>query len=422
MQRTTIRLQALLGLDAKKRGVIGFFKSPIFDVRLLLGAISVALITLAMLPYLNFEHEHTPPRIARGEHGFQISSLAFSPSGTRLATTDNAGRVKLRAREKDWQNERFLNFPGYARSVAFSPDGRSLAAAGYSPHICLWDLHSTRSTPINTMPSPTEEATRVLFSPDGQTLAVWVAAEGTVRLWNLATWQERKVLNHLSPVLNIAFSPDGRRMVTGGRDDLSIRLWDLETGSRLALLMDDDCSLCYPTALAFSPDGALLASASLGENCIRLWDLNSRRAFRIFAGHARSVNSVAFSPDGNLLATASNDGTLGLWAVETGQRRVSMDAKATALRTVAFSPDGRTLVLATGDDDDLRWWDVAELLRPSTETPNATTSRSPPIVSLERRSRLALAEQLVDRERVGNRENREALTGFDLPDGPLNKV
>ena len=114
--------------------------------------------------------------------------------------------------------------------------------------------------------------------------------------------------------------------------------------------------------LAFSPDGALLASASFPERHVRLWDLNTRRMCRVFAGHARSVNSVAFSPDGSLLATAGNDGMLGLWTVATGQRRHSLDSQATCLRTVAFSPDGRTLVLATEDDDDVRLWDVAELL------------------------------------------------------------
>ena len=70
-----------------------------------------------------------------------------------------------------------------------------------------------------------------------------------------------------------------------------------------------------------------------------------------------------FPRDGSLLATAGNDVMVGLWTVATGQRWVSLDGQATWLPTVMFSPDGRTLVQASGDDDDIRLWDLADLLR-----------------------------------------------------------
>jgi WD40 repeat protein len=116
------------------------------------------------------------------------------------------------------------------------------------------------------------------------------------------------------------------------------------------------------TVLTFSPDGAFLASANQGDHHVRLWDLKTRRACRVFIGHTRPVKSIAFSPDGSLLATAGDDGTFALWNVATGQRQASLDCRATCLVAVAFSPDGRTLVVATGDDDDVRSWDLAELL------------------------------------------------------------
>ena len=329
-----------------------------FDVRLV-GAIVVALIILAELLTPESAQSLAQPWIAQGDVGIQVTSFAFSPTGDRMATTNTSGRVALRAREKGWQTERSLDFRGYACAVAFSPDGRLLAVGGYASSICLWDLRSASCEPATTMVVPIRRATHLLFSPDGKSLAFTTNHDGTVFLWDLEKRRERIVINHPSTVSSIAFSPDGRWLATGGRDDRSIILWSLETGARSPLLENGP----GPTiALAFSPYGALLASANVWERHVRLWDLNTRRECRIFVGHTRSLNSVAFSPDGLLLATAGNDGMLGLWEVATGERLVSLEVQATSLRTVAFSPDGRTVVLASSNDDNIRLWDLDELL------------------------------------------------------------
>ena len=359
MRRIIIRRWPIRGQGAEEREVLGFFKFRIFDVRLL-GAIAAALITLARLSSSGPDQQLARSRIGRGEVGVQVTSFAFSPTGKQIATTNTAGRVTLRAQEGGWPIERFLDFAGYATVVAFSGDGRSVAAAGFGPGICVWDLRSPRCEPATVLTVPIQRATHLLFSPDGQSLAVTTDLDGTILLWDLALRRERMVLHQPSPVMSIAFSPDGRWLATGGgREDRSILLWDLETGTRRVLVEN---GAGPAVAIAFSPDGALLATSSFAEHLVRLWDLKTRRVRRVFDGHARSVNSVAFSPDGSLLATAGNDGMLGLWTVATGQQRIRLDSQATCLRTVAFSSDSRTLVLATEDDDDVRLWDLAEFL------------------------------------------------------------
>ena len=334
------------------------FKLLIFDVRLL-GMVALALFILSRQANREPGPKLGPSRIIRGEHGVQLTSLAISPTGRRVATTNSDGRIILRAPEGGWLIERSLDFPGYARAAAFSPDGRTLAAVGSAPGFCLWDLTSPTSQPATVQAVPIRRATRVLFSPDGQSLAVKTEVGRTILLWDLAIGQERMVLRYPAHLACIAFSPDGRWLAAGGMTDRLIALWNLQTGSRQTLLEDGPGQVA---ALAFSPDGSLLASASFPEHHVRLWDLNTRRVCRVFAGHAQTVNSVAFSPDGLLLATAGNDGMLALWTVATGQRRLSLDGQATCLRTVAFSADGRTLLLATEDDDDIRLWDLANLL------------------------------------------------------------
>ena len=115
---------------------MGLPKVRIFDLRLL-GAISVVLIALAGLSMSESVEHLAPAHVARGQLGVQITSFAMSPAGRRMATTNTDGRLALRALENGWEIERFLDFPGYATQVAFSADGRALAAVGFAPRRLL---------------------------------------------------------------------------------------------------------------------------------------------------------------------------------------------------------------------------------------------------------------------------------------------
>jgi WD40 repeat protein len=184
-------------------------KPPIFDVRLL-GMISAALIALSTLTKPCPEKKVARSHIARGARGVQVRWFAFSPTGNQIATCNTAGRVALRAREGGWRIERFLDFAGYANAVAFSADGRSLAAAGNAPGVCMWDMASPIDKPATVMDLSIRHLTHLLFSPDGKSLAVTTDLDGTILLCDLAARRKHMVLHHPSPVVSIAFSPDGR--------------------------------------------------------------------------------------------------------------------------------------------------------------------------------------------------------------------
>jgi hypothetical protein len=151
----------------------------------------------------------------------------------------------------------------------------------------------------------------VAFSPDGKTLAS-AGQDQTIRLWNVFTGQPigDPLTGHTESVKSVAFSPDGQTLASGSQDD-TIRLWDVATGQ----LIGDPLAghMSDVRSVAFSPDGQTLASGSQ-DDTIRLWDVATGQLIGDpLAGHMSDVRSVAFSPDGQTLASGSEDGTIRLW-------------------------------------------------------------------------------------------------------------
>ena len=160
----------------------------------------------------------------------------------------------------------------------------------------------------------------VAFSPDGTTLAS-ASNDTTIHLWDTQTGELRRTFTGHKDVINsVAFSPDGKVLASGsgniytrgtsGSQGKTIRLWDVETGTiRRTLPAQKHEVLC----VAFSPDGKVLAASQ--DKIIQLWDVQTHtvRRSRPLEGHTSWVWSVAFSPDGRTLVSGSGDGTLLLW-------------------------------------------------------------------------------------------------------------
>jgi WD40 repeat protein len=195
-----------------------------------------------------------------------------------------------------------------AHSVAFSPDGKTLASVGDYDPVALWDTTSGECT--RTLKGTGTGCLCVAFSPDGKTLATGEGGD-VVRLWDAGTGKRTAELSgNEGPIFHLAFNPDGKSLAVVGEDG-KVRFFDVASWKRLSSLKGDpDCS-----SVAFSPDGKVLAS--VGDGAVRLWDAATGECVRELEGRPGRSRQVAFSPDGNTLAAAGR--TIWLWDVPVGK-------------------------------------------------------------------------------------------------------
>jgi WD40 repeat protein len=330
----------------------------------------MSLVCLGLLPVSSVSAQDPRLRATLQGHTGKIVGLAFSPDNKTLASASYDGTLKSWDMTTGKERATLGEYKGCLGYVAFSPDGKTLATGAIgSPggfpdlgDVRLWDVATGKvrttlkgSTDDLLTGAAGEYVHSVAFSPDGKTLA---AMNGDVTLWDLATNKERVTLTGghteadkesaypVYPVMSVAFSPDGKTLAAASRD-MTVKVWDVATARRSTL--SGHTHAVY--SVAFSPDGKTLASAS-GDKTVRLWDLATNKERAILKGHTELVMSVAFSPDGNILASASYDKSVKLWDVATGKERVTL--KGT--QAVAFSPDGRMLASAGASIDV---WDIA---------------------------------------------------------------
>ena len=272
----------------------------------------------------------------------QTTKITVSPDGKILASGIH-NNIHLWNLETGKKQRSLSGHQNWVSALAISPNGQILASASLDRTVKLWNLETGKL--LGSLYSG--RATTLAFSPDGQTLASgsrlirW--ADGTlsrpgVQLWNLATQKWQDTIGD-QPVMAIAFSPNGKILAAGNQ---KTSLWQVETKKLLHSVNSGDL-----TALTFSRDGETLVT---GSSRMKLWAANSGVLLHTFG---IGSSDLALTPDGQTLAAAVG-GTVQFWQPDTEDYLGMLRGSWYSGLSVDFALNGKAIV--SSSSDGIRIW------------------------------------------------------------------
>jgi serine/threonine protein kinase len=318
----------------------------------LAGEKQEALVT-AIRARNDADHARDEERWERYRSNIAAASAALQLQNNETARSD-LDAAPLVHRDWEWRHlhsqldvsSLVIPVPGGPVSgMSLSPSGRQVAVACLGRNdVYLFDVAAGKPGAI--LRGHAAPVSSLAYSPDGQSFAT-AAPDGTIRLWDPATGEERAVLRGAPGEAELAYSPDGRRLAAQMGDQ--VQLWDTESGRLVAPLgRQDSKNDSYGSRLpCFSSDGRLLIWGRLGELC--QWEAVTGKLVAVLGRFERPLTTLALSPDGKRVAAAGGQDPLPpihLWDRASGKVRDLLHGHRNFLRSLHFSPDGSRLLSA----------------------------------------------------------------------------
>jgi WD40 repeat protein/serine/threonine protein kinase/tetratricopeptide (TPR) repeat protein len=282
-----------------------------------------------------------------------VCSVTYSPDGQRLAVAAGSlfGPKRLLGGVKIWEafTDKYRLIPTGTVSVdvAFSPDGKRIAAKGQQGTVKIWEADTAKE--LATLQGHWLHEATLALSPNGLRLAVGGQNEREVQLYDAVTaFKVGPALKHQDEVKSVIFSPDGAYIASCGPD--GVYLWDAANGTLVRFT-----ALPGASTVAFSPDGKRVAVAN-GAAVVVGSVLTGQSVLNF--GAQGSVAKLAFSPDGRFLATAGADRAVRIWDTHTGEERMTLRGHSGRVSTLSFHPSGRYLASGSQQPGEVKMWDL----------------------------------------------------------------
>lgn len=301
-------------------------------------------------PQMPFEEDPLPAEMIAKIDGWIRQGAKFDGPNRETPLEEMVPRPDADAYDPNYQTTIPIT------ALAFSPDGKTLAASGYR-EITLWE--PTTGKLLARWPTKAHRIADLEFTKDGKTL---IHAGGTpgrygeVVVWDVATAKEARTLfQGKDMVFCLAIRPGDQEVATGGTDRI-FRVFNIASGQELHAVENH---ADWILGIAYTTDGKHLLTASRDRSA-KVWDQTTAEPILTFAKHTDAVYAIASNPDASIAASIGADRQLRLWKNDgTGDEVAAIDAHGDVACAVVFPASGQFIVTA-GADHRVRAWNPAD--------------------------------------------------------------